>query len=39
VPISGLPLPRPEPVKGLVSHYLTNSLIGRGPILGQRLEA
>ena len=39
VPISGLPLPRPVPVIGLVSRYLTNNLIGRGPILGQRLEA
>ena len=33
VPISGLPLSWPVPVKGLVSHYLTNSLIGRSPIL------
>jgi hypothetical protein len=33
VPISGLPLSRPAPVKGLVSHYLTNNLIGRGLIL------
>ncbi len=39
VPISGLPLSWPAPVKGLVSHYLTNNLIGRGPILEQRLEA
>ncbi len=33
VSISGLPLSWPVPVKGLVSHYLTNSLIGRSPIL------
>ena len=33
VPISGLPLSWPVPVKGLVSRYLTNSLIGRSPIL------
>ncbi len=33
VSISGLPLSWPIPVKGLVSHYLTNSLIGRSPIL------
>jgi hypothetical protein len=32
VPISGLLLSEPVPVKGLVGHYLTNSLIGRSPI-------
>ncbi len=34
MPISGLPLSWPVPVKGLVSRYLTNCLIGRSPILG-----
>lgn len=29
----GLPLPWPLPVIGLVSRYLTNSLIGRSPIV------
>ncbi len=33
VSISGLPLSWPIPVKGLVGHYPTNSLIGRSPIL------
>jgi len=33
VSISGLPLSRPVPVKGLVSRYLTNCLIGRSPVL------
>ncbi len=31
--ISGLPLSWPVPVKGLVSRYLANGLIGRSPIL------
>ena len=34
MPISGLPLSWPVPVKGLVSRYLANCLIGRSPILG-----
>ncbi len=29
VSLSGLPLSGPVPIKGLVSHYLTNGLIGR----------
>ncbi len=33
VSLSGLPLSRPVPIFGLVSHYLTNYLIGRRPIL------
>ncbi len=33
VSISGLPLSWPVPVKGLVSRYLANGLIGRSPIL------
>ncbi len=31
--LSGLPLSRPVLITGLVSHYLTNSLISRRPIL------
>ncbi len=33
VSLSGLPLSRPVLITGLVSHYLTNSLISRRPIL------
>ncbi len=36
VPISGLRLPSPVPVVGLVVRHTTNSLIGRSPILGRR---
>jgi hypothetical protein len=35
VPISGLRLPSPVPVVGLVGRYPTNYLIGRRPILGR----
>jgi hypothetical protein len=30
-------LSHPVPIEALVSHYLTNKLIGRGPILGRNL--
>ena len=36
VPIWGLQLTLPLPVLALVSHYLTNKLIGRSPILKRR---
>ena len=36
VPISGLRLPSPVPVVGLVVRHTTNSLIGCSPILGRR---
>ncbi len=35
VSFSGLLLPKPVQILGLVSHYLTNSLICRSPILRQ----
>src|SRR5581483_6189071 len=33
VPFLGVALSRPLPVIALVSHYLTNKLIGRGPFI------
>ena len=37
VPFSGLPLPRPVLIVGLVGHYPTNYLISRHPILERNL--
>ncbi len=33
VPVSGVMLSHPIPITALVSRYLTNKLIGRGPLL------
>ena len=35
VPVSGGTLSRPIPIFALVGRYLTNKLIGRGPLLGR----
>ncbi len=35
VPVSRAMLSHPVPIFALVSHYLTNKLIGRGPIPGR----
>ncbi len=39
VPVWGVTLSRPLPIIGLVGHYPTNYLIGRGPIQERLLRA